>query len=195
MVEVKKWGTAPSEEDILQYVLRNECGTEVRLTNVGASICGVQFADRDGNFDEVLLGYAKGEDYIGDTATCGKTVGRVANRIKLGHLEVEGKLYQLEINNLANHLHGGSGGYANLIWGSRVENNVVIFTLHSPDGDQNYPSAVDVEVKYELTEGNELIFTYDADSDGTTPFMLTKRMFLPCLAESLLKLSMTYLMS
>ncbi len=177
MISVKEWGVAPSGEQILQYVLTNTKGTEVRLTNVGASICGVRFADRDGNMDEVLLGYANGVDYIGDTATCGKTVGRVANRIKLGHLEVEGKTYQLEINNLANHLHGGTGGYANLVWQSRVEGECVVFTLHSPDGDQNYPSAVDVEVRYSLSEDNELIFTYDADSAGTTPFMLTNHAY------------------
>lgn len=177
MIAVRDWGTATSGEKILQYTLRNSSGTEVRLTNVGASICGVRFADRNGNMDEVLLGYAHGEDYIGDTATCGKTVGRVANRIKLGHLEVEGKVYQLEINNLANHLHGGTGGYANLVWQSCIEGDTVIFTLHSPDGDQNYPSAVDVKVVYRLSEDNELIFTYDADSDGTTPFMLTNHAY------------------
>ncbi len=184
MIAVKDWGKAPSGEPILQYILQNERGTEVRLTNVGASICGVRFADREGNFDEVLLGYANGVDYIGDTATCGKTVGRVANRIKLGHLEVEGKTYQLEINNLANHLHGGTGGYANLVWQSRIEGNCVVFFLHSPDGDQNYPSAVDVEVKYLLTEEDELIFTYDADSDGTTPFMLTNHAYWNLSGES-----------
>ncbi len=177
MITVKNWGFAPSGEEILQYTLRNGRGTEVRLTNVGASICGVRFADRNGNLDEVLLGYANGVDYIGDTATCGKTVGRVANRIKLGHLEVEGKLYQLEINNLANHLHGGTGGYSNLVWQSRIEDDSVVFTLHSPDGDQNYPSAVDVVVRYTLSEADELIFTYDADSDGTTPFMLTNHAY------------------
>ncbi len=176
-IDVKEWGTAPSGEKILQYTLRNERGTEVRLTNVGASICGVRFADSEGNFDEVLLGYANGVDYIGDTATCGKTVGRVANRIKLGHLEVEGKTYQLEINNLANHLHGGTDGFANLVWQSCIEGESVLFSLHSPDGDQNYPSAVDVEVRYTLNEDNELIFTYDADSDGTTPFMLTNHAY------------------
>ena len=73
MITVKNWGFAPSGEEILQYTLRNGRGTEVRLTNVGASICGVRFADRNGNLDEVLLGYANGVDYIGDTATCGKT--------------------------------------------------------------------------------------------------------------------------
>lgn len=177
MIEVRDWGVVFSGDKILQYTLRNERGTEVRLTNVGASICGVRFADRDGSFDEVLLGYANGVDYIGDTATCGKTVGRVANRIKLGHLEVEGKTYQLEINNLANHLHGGTGGFANLVWQSRIEGDSVVFSLHSPDGDQNYPSAVDVEVCYTLSEENELIFTYDADSDGTTPFMLTNHAY------------------
>ena len=176
-ITIQKWGVAPSGEDILQYILRNDVGTEVRLTNVGASICGVRFADKYGVLDEVLLGYAKGEDYVGDTATCGKTVGRVANRIKRGHLEVEGNIYQLEINNQVNHLHGGTGGYANLVWRSKVEDNKVVFSLHSPDGDQNYPSAVDVEVCYTLTEENELIFTYDADSDGTTPFMLTNHAY------------------
>ena len=177
MITVENWGYSNSNEEILKYTLRNALGTEVRLTNVGASICGVRFADRNGNSDEVLLGYANGVDYIGDTATCGKTVGRVANRIKLGHLEVEGKTYQLEINNLANHLHGGSGGYANLIWQSRIENESVVFQLHSPDGDQNYPSAVDITVRYILSDDNELIFTYDADSDGTTPFMLTNHAY------------------
>lgn len=177
MITVKDWGVAASGEKILQYTLRNSKGTEVRLTNVGASICGVRFADRNGEMDEVLLGYAHGEDYIGDVATCGKTVGRVANRIKLGHLEVEGKVYQLEINNLANHLHGGTGGYANLVWQSYIEGNSVVFTLHSPDGDQNYPSAVDVKVVYCLSEEDELVFTYDADSDGTTPFMLTNHAY------------------
>lgn len=177
MIEVKEWCKAPSGEQILQYILHNSRGTEVRLTNVGASICGVRFADRNGSLDEVLLGYANGVDYIGDTATCGKTVGRVANRIKLGHLEVEGKTYQLEINNLANHLHGGTGGYANLIWQSRIDGDSVLFSLHSPDGDQNYPSAVDVEVRYTLNDNDEIIFTYDADSDGTTPFMLTNHAY------------------
>ena len=177
MIEIKDWGVAPSGDAILQYIIHNKRGTEVRLTNVGASICGVRFADKYGVLDEVLLGYAKGEDYVGDTATCGKTVGRVANRIKRGHLEVEGNIYQLEINNQVNHLHGGTGGYANLVWRSKVEDNKVVFSLHSPDGDQNYPSAVDVEVCYTLTEENELIFTYDADSDGTTPFMLTNHAY------------------
>ncbi len=177
MVKVENWGIAPTGEQILLYTLTNGRGTEVRLTNVGASICGVRFADGEGRVDEVLLGYANGVDYIGDTATCGKTVGRVANRIKLGHLEVEGKTYQLEINNLANHLHGGTCGYANLVWQSRVEGESVVFSLHSPDGDQNYPSAVDVEVRYTLTESDELSFTYDADSDGTTPFMLTNHAY------------------
>ena len=177
MIEVKNWGVAPSGEQILLYTLTNNRGTEVRLTNVGATICGVRFADRNGALDEVLLGYKHGEDYIGDCATCGKTVGRVANRIKLGHLEVEGKVYQLEINNLANHLHGGTGGYANLVWQSKIEGESVLFSLHSPDGDQNYPSAVDVEVRYTLSDDDELSFTYDADSDGTTPFMLTNHAY------------------
>lgn len=184
MISVERWGESEDGKVILLYTMINDRGTEVRLTNVGASIAGVRFVDKNGQLDEVLLGYRRGEDYIGDTAACGKTIGRVANRIKHGHLEVEGKTYQLETNNLGNHLHGGSQGYANLIWESTVENGSVIFWLHSPDGDQNYPSAVDVKVCYTLTDDDELRFTYDADSDGTTPFMLTNHAYWNLSGES-----------
>ena len=65
MITVKDWGTDASGEQILQYTMINSQGTEVRLTNVGASICGVRFADRNGESDEVLLGYANGVDANG----------------------------------------------------------------------------------------------------------------------------------
>ena len=56
----------------------------------------------------------------------GKTVGRVANRIGYGRMTVEGRAYRLEVNSGVNHLHGGTKGFGNRLWESRVETNRVV---------------------------------------------------------------------
>ena len=107
--------------------MRNSRGSEVRLCNIGASVVAVSFADRDGRIDDVALGYRDAASYIGDGAASGKSVGRVAGRIARGRMTVDGEEYRLETNNGRNHLHGGSKGFANLPWESRVEGNRVVF--------------------------------------------------------------------
>ena len=171
------WGQSPEGKDIMRFTLRNERGTELQLTNVGAAMVAVRVADRNGKVDDVLLGYRDGASYIGDCATCGKCVGRVANRITDGRMVVEGKTYELEINNAPNHLHGGSQGYANLLWGWRVEGEAVIFTMHSPDGDQGYPGCVDLEVRYTLDEENRIALLITGECDATTPLMITNHAY------------------
>lgn len=61
-------GLYPEGEGIILYTMRNERGSEVRLCNIGASIVGVKFADRNGNIDDVALGYKDPLSYIGDGA-------------------------------------------------------------------------------------------------------------------------------
>ena len=54
------------------------------------------------------LGFDKAEDYLtGANAYFGATTGRVANRIAFGKFKVDGKEYQLAINNGEHSLHGG----------------------------------------------------------------------------------------
>ena len=171
------WGYTPEGKEILRFRLCNNLGSSVDVTNIGAAMVAVRTADREGHIDDVLLGYRDGESYIGDNAACGKCIGRVANRITEGRMTVEGKAYNLEINNAPNHLHGGSKGYANLAWGSRIEGESVIFSLHSPDGDQGYPNAVDVEVHYTFDDDNRLHLHVIGQSDGTTPLMMTNHAY------------------
>ena len=119
------WGTTPEGEAIVLYTIRNANGCEVQLCNIGASIVSVKSPDRDGNVDDIVLGYKDAMSYFGDGAASGKSVGRVANRIAKGKMMVDGVEYSLEINNGPNHLHGGSKGFANQLWESRVETNRV----------------------------------------------------------------------
>ena len=167
------WGSTPEGEAIVLYTIRNSKGCEVQLCNIGASIVSVKVPDRDGKIDDVVLGYKDPMSYFGDGAASGKSVGRVANRIARGRMTIEGVEYRLEINNGVNHLHGGSKGFANRVWESRVETNRVVFSLVSADGDQNYPGEVYVEAGFYFDDDDALEITYMARTDKTTVVNLT----------------------
>ena len=171
------WGATPEGEAIVIYTIRNANGCEVQLCNIGASIVSVKAPDRDGNIDDIVLGYKDAMSYFGDGAASGKSVGRVANRIAKGKMTVDGVEYTLEINNGPNHLHGGSKGFANQLWESRVETNRVVFSRTSPDGEQNYPGELYVEAGYYFSDENELEITYMARTDKTTVVNLTNHVY------------------
>ncbi|MBQ1252852.1 MAG: galactose mutarotase [Alistipes sp.] len=171
------WGTTPEGEAIVLYTIRNANGCEVQLCNIGASIVSVKSPDREGNIDDIVLGYKDAMSYFGDGAASGKSVGRVANRIAKGKMTVDGVEYSLEINNGPNHLHGGSKGFANQLWEGRVETNRVVFSRTSPDGEQNYPGELYVEAGYYFSDDNELEITYVAKSDKNTVVNLTNHVY------------------
>lgn len=171
------WGTTAEGEAIVLYTMRNERGSEVQLCNIGASIVAVRFADRKGHIDDVALGYRDSMSYFGDGAASGKSVGRVAGRIARGHLAIDGKEYNLEINNGRNHLHGGSKGFANQLWDSRIETNRVVFSRTSADGEQNYPGELHVEAIFDFDDEDSLEITYLAKSDRTTAVNLTNHLY------------------
>ena len=171
------WGATPEGEAIVLYTIRNANGCEVQLCNIGASIVSVKSPDKDGKIDDIVLGYKDAMSYFGDGAASGKSVGRVANRIAKGKMTVDGVEYNLEMNNGPNHLHGGTKGFANQLWESRVETNRVVFSRTSPDGEQNYPGELYVEAGYYFSDDNELEITYMARTDKTTVVNLTNHVY------------------
>lgn len=176
-IEQHLWGMTPEGEAIVLYTLRNAQGAEVRLSNYGATVVAATAADRAGRMADVVLGYKRPEDYFGDSAACGKTVGRVANRIAEGCMTVEGEQYRLERNDGANHLHGGTKGFADRVWESRVETNRVVMDLLSEEGDQGYPGELHVEAIFDFDDDNALEITYLARTDRTTPVSLTSHLY------------------
>ncbi len=171
------WGSTPEGEAIVLYTIRNANGCEVQLCNIGACIVSVKAPDKNGKMDDIVLGYKDAMSYFGDGAASGKSVGRVANRIAKGKMTIEGVEYNLEINNGPNHLHGGTKGFANQLWESRVETNRVVFSRTSPDGEQNYPGELYVEAGYYFSDDNELEITYMARTDKTTAVNLTNHVY------------------
>lgn len=170
--------------DIEYFRLENKSGASVILSNLGAGIVEVNVPDRNGKMENVSLAYKSPESYFGDGPCMGKTPGRYANRIAKGHLEIDGKTYDLEINNGPNHLHGGTEGFANKLWKGVTEGGKVIFMLSSPAGDQNYPGNLHAEVTYSWSDDNELRIEYRAKSDADTVVNLTNHAYFNLSGEN-----------
>jgi aldose 1-epimerase len=66
------------------YTLTNANGIQVRITNYGALVQSLIVPDRDGKYEDVVLGYDKLEDYLKDSPYFGAIVGRYGNRIAKG---------------------------------------------------------------------------------------------------------------
>uniref|UniRef100_A0A671WPF2 Aldose 1-epimerase n=1 Tax=Sparus aurata TaxID=8175 RepID=A0A671WPF2_SPAAU len=145
----------------------------VEVLTLGAIIRSVQSRGKDGQMEDIVLGYDDLEAYVSDKRYLGATVGRVANRIAQGHFVVEGKDYQLDVNNGPNALHGGLHGFNKV--SISLENGVQL-QMTSPDGDQGYPGEVQVSVSYKL-EGDSLTAEYQARSTKTTPINLTNHSY------------------
>ena len=143
--------------EITTYELINASGASVKLSSLGAGILEIKVPDRDGKLADVVLGYKNLEDYFFDGPCAGKVPGRFSNRICKGHLEIDGKTYQLNCNHQdKHHLHGGNVGFQNKIWDCEMDGDTVVFSLESPDGDENYPGNLTARVAYTWSDDNVL---------------------------------------
>ncbi len=150
------------------------------VTNYGCRIVKLLTQDKQGKMGDVVLGHRTLEEYFGANFQ-GTFVGRYANRIGNAQFTLNGKTYQLSKNDGRNTLHGGPGGYHQVLWEMEASENggepSVTFTHESPDGDEGYPGALKMTVTYTLKKDNSLELKYDAVSDQETPFNPTNHSF------------------
>lgn len=171
--------------EISLFTITNSQGASVTLSSLGAGINSIVVPDKDGKLENVIIGYKNPADYMADGPCAGKTPGRYANRIALGKLPVEGKIYQLAVNNGPNALHGGPTGFQNHLWESKaIGENKVEFTLLSHDGDEGYPGNLSAKVEYEWTDNNDLIIKYHATTDAPTVVNLTNHAYFNLAGEN-----------
>ncbi len=163
--------------NIKTYTLTNKNGASVTLSSLGAGITSIIVPDKDGKLEDVVIGYANLEDYLDDGPCAGKCPGRYANRIAGGHLEIDGKIWQLPINNGPNHLHGGPEGFQNKLWDSRKDGDAVEFMYLSEDGEMGYPGSLQVVARYSWSEDNVLTLTLRARCDSPTVLNLTNHSY------------------
>ena len=167
------------------YLLKND-QIKVYITNYGGRIVSLLTPDRSGQIGDVVLGFKSIDDYLSANGPYhGALIGRVGNRIAKGKFKLGSETYSLPINNNENHLHGGPEGFNNQVWEVKAaDDSSITMNYFSSDGEMGYPGNLDVEVMYSLNDENELLITYKATTDKSTPVNLTNHAFFNLAGEA-----------
>jgi aldose 1-epimerase len=158
------------------FTMKNKKGITIRITNYGGIITSILVPDNKGKLGDIVLGYDSLKGYLEATPYFGAIVGRYANRIAKGRFILDGKTFQLAINNGNNTLHGGIKGFDKVVWdASELSDSAgasLILTYLSKDGEEGYPGNLSVKVTYTLTNNDEFRTLIEATTDQATPVNL-----------------------
>ena len=177
------FGKTADGEAAERYTLKNAKGVTATIMTRGATLTELHVPDKAGKTADVVLGFDDVAGYESDdNQYFGCTVGRVGNRIAKGKFTLNGKEYQLAVNNGPNHLHGGlKRSFDKVVWkaqGIETKNGPgVKFTYTSPDGEEGYPGKMSATVTYSLNDANELRIDYETTTDADTPINLTNHSY------------------
>jgi aldose 1-epimerase len=180
-VTKERFGRTPDGHDVDIYTLTNSHGLSVKITSYGGIINALRLPDRQGKFDDVVLGFDDLDDYIRVGSYFGAVIGRYGNRIAKGRFTLDGIEYKLAINNGENHLHGGVRGFDKVVWTARTlkfaGGQGLELTYLSKDGEEGYPGNLSVKVIYSLSDQDELKIDYSASTDRDTIVNLTNHSY------------------
>lgn len=181
------FGTTPDRIDVERYTLTNANGMQVNILTYGGIVQSIVVPDRRGHMDNVALGFDNLDDYVNRSPYFGAIIGRYGNRIANGTFELAGKTYQLAINNDPNTLHGGDKGFDKYVWNAAEVPSAAGVALKlsrvSPNGEENFPGTLTVDVTYTLTGRDELRIDYHATTDQTTVVNLTNHSYFNLAGE------------
>lgn len=176
------FGTMPDGTAVELYTLTNVNGLVCKVITYGGIITELYVPDRMGRMGDVVLGFDTLEQYVKqNNPYMGAVIGRVTNRIAKGRFQIDGKAYQLPINNGVNTLHGGLKGFDKVVWKAEADESAdgpsVLLTHVSPDGSEGFPGTLTTRMRYTLTNGDELRIDYEATTDKPTAVNLTNHTY------------------
>lgn len=181
-VQVSDYGVTAKGDSVKQYTLTNKNGMKVEVINYGGIITSLMAPDKNGKYQDVVLGFTKPEDYFnGNPYFFGALIGRYGNRIANAKFILEGKTYELDKNDGPNSLHGGKEGFDTKIWTVEPVKDAQFPTLKltyvSADGEEGFPGKLTTTVLYTLTDDNALEISYEATTDKATVVNLTQHSY------------------
>ncbi|MBX2896127.1 MAG: galactose mutarotase [Cyclobacteriaceae bacterium] len=188
--------SAPKKQDVMEsttsqpslneqtITLTNSNGLKATITPYGGKVISLWVPDKNGTLGDIVLGYDSASQYPSGNPYFGALIGRYGNRIGKGQFSIDGTAYQLATNNGANSLHGGPGGFHNVLWTvAETTPNSTTLTYNSADGEEGYPGTLTAKVIYTLTNDNELTIDYEATTDKATVVNLTHHSFFNLAGE------------
>jgi aldose 1-epimerase len=173
-MSIRTFGEIDSQP-IREITLTNAAGAEAKIITYGAVLRDL-IVPRDlvvpgeGAMQRVVLGLNSLEDYLNHSPHFGAIAGRYANRIGGGRFMLDGKAYQLPLNQDNRHsLHGGGQGFGKKPWTLlHFDPSSVTLGLVSPDGEAGYPGTLNVTCRYVLSDSNALKVELSAFTDAPT---------------------------
>lgn len=177
-MEKQPFGRTADGREAALYTIGNSSGMCAELTDFGATLVSLKVRDKNGNLQDVVLGYDEAADYQQRTNYFGATVGRNCNRIADARMELDGVVYQLEPNDFGNNLHSGSKGTSARFWEVKsYEESRIVFAIEDAHLQQGFPGNASISVAYEVTENDELAIHYHATADQRTIFNFTNHSY------------------
>ena len=176
-MEMFPFGRTADGQEVQRYRLTGAGGAYVDVLNYGGVIQSLVVPDRGGRLVDVVLGFDSVAEYETDDAYIGALIGRWAGRISGAAFELNGHRRQLAANDGPNHLHGGRMGFNQRIWTASAEGETLVLSRLSPDGEEGYPGALAVKVRYCFDEENQLALEYEAECDRDTVVNLTNHSY------------------
>lgn len=175
------YGKTTDGISVEQYILKNKKGMKISIITYGGIITSWTAPDKNGMYQDIVLGYNSLDEYIKSTPYFGAIIGRYGNRIANGKFTLEGIEYTLAQNNGPNNLHGGIKGFDKVVWTARTsttDNKVSLqLTYLSKDMEEGFPGNLETVVTYTLTEDNTLEVLYEATTDKKTIVNLTQHSY------------------
>lgn len=177
----EEFGQLPDGTSVDAYTLSNAKGMTMKVITYGGIITHLQVPDKNGNPEDVVLGYDSLQGYLNETPYFGAIVGRYGNRIAKGKFSLNGEEYTLAKNNGENHLHGGLKGFDKVVWTveetfDNEEGSGLKLKYVSPDGEEGYPGTLTTFVTYTFTEDG-INIAYEATTDKSTVVNLTNHTY------------------
>ena len=175
------YGKTAKGEQVDSYTLKNQKGMEVSIITYGGIITSLKVPNKEGVSEEVAIGFNNLEQYQKANPYFGALIGRYGNRIAKGKFSLDGKEYQLALNNGKNALHGGPEGFHRVVWTAEEAKGGANATLKlkyvSKDMEEGYPGNLTVFVTYTLNNDNSLDVLYEATTDKKTVVNLTQHSY------------------
>jgi aldose 1-epimerase len=183
-LSISDWGTVDGQSiPVKLFTLTNKNGMKISVTNYGCIVTSIETPDRNGQSDDVVLGYESLERYLKGSPFFGAIAGRYANRIKDGKYSLDGQDFQLETNEspTVQHLHGGTKGFDKYVWDHAVDQTKTAVFIHfnrvSPAGESGYGGTLNVMHSIGLDENNQLHYNFKATTKKTTVLNLVNHSY------------------
>ena len=173
----QEWGLLPTGEAVDLFTLKNSNGLEASITTFGGRLVTLKTPNRDGNFEDIVLGFDSLGSYLEKNPYFGALVGRYANRIAHGKFTLDGETYTLALNNGENSLHGGIIGFDKVLWHAQPGDSSLTLQYVSKDGEEGYPGTLHATAVYTLSNDDSLSIEYRATTDKPTVLNLTNHSY------------------